>query len=269
MSIRKHRLIGPAPDPARPVVLAAGGRKVSPSIADVPPKPAELSWRDYLVLLLTVGAEIEHALMVEYLYAAYSLGGPDVDAALVPVVRRWQNHVLTVAREEMGHLITVQNALLLLGAPVSFEREDMPWSGPFNAFPFELEPLTLRALAKYVFSEMPPRDQVGEQDRAVVDKVIALVGKDAGMRVGQIYEYIVALVEDEQRIPDSAFHPESYDAQADWDEWGRSYRPESHKPYAKQPDVPPEHSRRTSVLVPRVATRTELAAALRSIAAQG
>lgn len=41
-------------------------------------KPAEMTWRDYLVLLVRIGAEIEHALMVEYLYAAYSLGGQQV-----------------------------------------------------------------------------------------------------------------------------------------------------------------------------------------------
>ena len=29
-------------------------------------------------MLLQIGAEIEHALMVEYLYAAYSLGGSQV-----------------------------------------------------------------------------------------------------------------------------------------------------------------------------------------------
>ena len=38
--------------------------------------PREISWRDYAVYLLHVAAEIEHSLMVQYLYAAYSLGGP-------------------------------------------------------------------------------------------------------------------------------------------------------------------------------------------------
>src|SRR5215203_878885 len=46
-------------------------------------KPDELTWWDWTVFLLHTAAEIEHALMVQYLYAAYSLGetpfrGPNV-----------------------------------------------------------------------------------------------------------------------------------------------------------------------------------------------
>lgn len=234
----------------------------------LPPKPAEMSWRDYLVMLLHIAGEIEHGLMVEYLYAAYSLGGPGVGRH-AEKVRAWQEELLTVAREEMGHLLSVQNALLFLGAPISFERDDFPWSGPFNSFPFELEPLSLRSLAKYTYCEMPAPEAVTGSDREVVLRVEALVGPSAGPRVGEIYEHLIALVENRRHIPDSAFHPESYDAQADWDEWGRSYRPASHAPYAKNPDIPPEGARKTTVIVAQVATRTELADALRTIAAQG
>jgi hypothetical protein len=34
--------------------------------------PAEFSWHDYAIFLLSTAAEIEHSLMVQYLYAAYS-----------------------------------------------------------------------------------------------------------------------------------------------------------------------------------------------------
>ena len=34
-----------------------------------PEKPPELSWHDYLVVLLQIGASIEHALMLQYLSA--------------------------------------------------------------------------------------------------------------------------------------------------------------------------------------------------------
>lgn len=219
-------------------------------------------------MLLHLAGETEHALMAQYLYAAYSLGGADVGLH-TSLVRSWQSELLTVAREEMGHLLAVQNALLLLGAPISFERDDYPWSGPFNTFPFELEPLSLTSLAKYVYTEMPAPGALKGPDVKLAEKVRALVGEDAGVRVGQVYDAIIELVMDRKRIPDSAFRPESYDAQADWNEWGRSYRPESHKPYTKDPHVPPPGSRKTTVLVPRVATRTELAEALRTIAAQG
>jgi hypothetical protein len=68
-----------------------------------------MSWRDYLVYLLHIGAEIEHALMTQYLYAAYSLGGEQVPVKHRPLVERWRNSLLTIAREEMGHLLSVQN----------------------------------------------------------------------------------------------------------------------------------------------------------------
>ena len=40
-----------------------------------PQLPPEFTWRDYTIFLLTIAAQIEHSLMVQYLYAAYSLGG--------------------------------------------------------------------------------------------------------------------------------------------------------------------------------------------------
>jgi hypothetical protein len=51
----------------------------------------------------------------------------------------WRTSILTVATEETGHLLTVQNLLCPLGGPPSFEREDYPWSGPSYPFPFCLE----------------------------------------------------------------------------------------------------------------------------------
>src|SRR5438270_4413402 len=59
-------------------------------------KRADMSWHDYLLALLRVGASLEHALMVQYLYAAYSLGGPQVPEKYRPMVVGWQETLLTV-----------------------------------------------------------------------------------------------------------------------------------------------------------------------------
>ena len=72
-------------------------------------KPPELTWRDHAIMLLHIAASIEHALMVQYLFAAYSLGGDQVPEAHRPMVEGWRNSILAVAKEEMGHLLTVQN----------------------------------------------------------------------------------------------------------------------------------------------------------------
>src|SRR5262245_3758362 len=82
----------------------------SPSAFDVPAHDPPLAPRDEAVFLLHTGAEIEHALLVQYLYAAYSLKSPqEVPPEHAPKVQAWRKTLLGIAREEMGHLITVQN----------------------------------------------------------------------------------------------------------------------------------------------------------------
>ncbi len=77
----------------------------------LPDKRPDMSWRDHLVMLLTFGATAEHCLMVQYLYAAYSL---KVESSDPPerrqLVENWRHNILAVAREEMGHLLTVQKS---------------------------------------------------------------------------------------------------------------------------------------------------------------
>ena len=47
----------------------------------------------------------------------------------------------------MGHLITVQNLLTVLGAARQFDRDDYPNVSPLYPFGFRLEPLSLESLA--------------------------------------------------------------------------------------------------------------------------
>ena len=251
------------------MTMRSTSRKAPVYKAKLPPlpsKPDDMSWRDYLIMLLHVAAEIEHGLMVEYLYAAYSLGGPG--AARHPdQVRRWRDAILTVAREEMGHLLTVQNVLLLVGGPVSFERQDFPWSSPFYPFEFRLEPLSLESLAKFVYAEMP-KGLTRRVDLNVRRAVLKHVDRRRPT-VGEIYDRIIKLVGDQRAIPDSMFQADSFKHQATWDEWGRGYRPGTHQPHAKDVDTPPPHERKTRVIVAQMATRSEAVLALQDVAGQG
>ena len=105
------------------------------------------STKDEAVRLLRIAAEIEHALMVQYLYAAFTLG-PNADP-------KFKRNLVTIAKQEMGHLVTVQNLLLLLGASPHLDRDDLlPRSGK-EPSPFELEPAALESLAKYTIIESP------------------------------------------------------------------------------------------------------------------
>jgi hypothetical protein len=254
--------------------LSSGERGVLVKPARVLAKHPELSWRDYLVMLLYVGAEIEHGLMIEYLYAAYSLGGDQVPAEYQSRVRQWRESIITVAREEMGHLLTVQNLLCLLGGPPSFDREDFPWDSPFYPFPFRLEPLTLESLAYYVFAEMEPHqpDAIPGQgregkhfdahDRARIVKTVKEAVKHPH-HVGEIYNAILEIIERPELVPDACFDPGTYSLQASWDEWGQGYRWSAHD------DGQPILTRRPNVIVAQMASRTEAIAGLTAIAGQG
>src|SRR6266436_8687608 len=151
--------------------------------AGQPPKRPEMTWKDHLVMLLHIGAEIEHSLMVQYLYAAYSLGGEQVPRGHRLMVRGWQTSILAVAKEEMGHFLTAQNILTLIGAPINLNREDLPWDVPFYPFPFRLEPLSMKSVACYVFAEMPSEKELATADdensgQKLPRRYLAFVKKD-------------------------------------------------------------------------------------------
>jgi hypothetical protein len=232
----------------------------------LPPKPEGMSWRDFLIMLLHTVAELEHALMVQYLYAAYSLGGTSAEEH-PGLVRGWQDAILTIAREEMGHLITVQNLLLLVGGPVSFERRQYSWTSPYYPFEFKLERLSLKSLACYVYAEMPPELE-DARDVEVRKKVLKLLGSDTRPEVGLVYKSILGLIGDRRAIPDSMFDSDSYRYQATWDELGRGYRPANEAPNT-EPGQSSPNERKSRVIVAQMATRTEAIAALQDVAGQG
>ena len=80
----------------------------------IPQPPLSLDVHQEAIYFLRCGAEIEHALLVQYLYGAYSVA-INGDAALGDL----QESVLEIAREEMGHLLTVQNLIFVFKETVS------------------------------------------------------------------------------------------------------------------------------------------------------
>jgi hypothetical protein len=133
--------------------------------------------------LLNAAAEIEHALLVQYLYAYFSLADPNEPAA---------QSLLQIAQQEMGHFITVQNLLLLLGAPIHCDRDALLPGSEFEPLAFTLEPLSLTSAGKYVLIEAPAEEHLPDDLRKVVQQIMADLG-DAAMhlrRVGEIYSMI-------------------------------------------------------------------------------
>lgn len=93
-----------------------------------PPPIPPIRTREELIDALGRAAEIEHAIMCQYLYAAFSLDFHS--RALAPAdsetVRGFVMSLLLIARQEMEHLGLVSNLLVAVGAPPNFDRPNLP-----------------------------------------------------------------------------------------------------------------------------------------------
>lgn len=128
-------------------------RQLADSLAEagIPAIVGAASARDDAIGLLMLAAEVEHALMVQYLYACQSVRG-----ATARTIRN-------VAVQEMGHLLTVQNLLLAvtgetpdgLPARLHLARDGLRRYSGRNPLPFVLEQVSHAALAKFVVVERP------------------------------------------------------------------------------------------------------------------
>jgi hypothetical protein len=229
-------------------------------VSGVPTYYCEIPPRDEAIFLLHIGAEIEHSLMVQYLYAAYSLDGDSATGVEREKVRLWQRQILEIAREEMGHLVTVQNLLRLIGGPLSFGRQDSPFQSEFYPFAFELEPLSITSLAKYIVAEMPEESTIPEIEEI---KNLATKGNagTAVNRVGKLYQAIIDLFQ--KKLDDADFQPGSVAYQADFDTWGRDYA------RAPRGTVMSPKKETAELIVRPVFSRTTALTALKAVAEQG
>src|SRR6476660_6529661 len=78
------------------------------------PHTGGLEHREALIYTLGKAAELEHLVMLQYLFAAFSLK-QSVDEGLAPAslaaVQRWRTTLLGISHQEMLHLALVQNLL--------------------------------------------------------------------------------------------------------------------------------------------------------------
>ncbi|WNG53779.1 hypothetical protein F0U59_02470 [Archangium gephyra] len=250
---------GQAPEVRTLAAKAMKGTKLL--VRTEPELPPGYSWHDYAVLLLHIAAEVEHALMVQYLYAAYSLGGPQVPPKHRDRVRHWQEVVLGIAKEEMGHLITVQNVLRLIGGPLNLDREDYPWGSEFYPFEFTLEPLTKDSLARYIFAEAPAGWD--DEEAREIKKRAGASGQTLH-RVGVLYDRMQKILANPEYVKDADFQAATTTFQASWDEWGRGYMRG-----ARGQSTTTRRQKTPDVIVRPVSTRDEAVEALAAVGKQG
>jgi hypothetical protein len=114
--------------------------------------------REELTVALHEAAELEHGLMIQYLFPAFSMKKRLDEGLSAPqqrLARSWQATILGVAVEEMGHLGTVCNLLASIGEGPHFDRPNFPQHSGFYPFDFDLVPFSDEALYRMLVFELP------------------------------------------------------------------------------------------------------------------
>ncbi len=161
--------------------------------------------REELINALMAAAELEHGLLCQYLYAAFSLKkhaseldnrlGDHIRAKQIERIRSWEATILEVAHQEMGHLGTVCNLLAAIGAAPQFQRPNFPQMSHYFPTPkspsvgntevslgeppyryelFSLDPFSEETLRRFIRFELPQRElvaQFGRPKPILYDKV--------------------------------------------------------------------------------------------------
>jgi Ferritin-like len=135
-------------------VIASRGGKAAPEA------PFVIEHREALIYMLCEAAELEHGIMCQYLFAAFSLKQHEDEglaADALEAVPRWRRVIAHVATEEMLHLALVQNLLSAIGAAPHLARPNLP--APARHYPagvnLTLVPFGEPALRHFMFLERP------------------------------------------------------------------------------------------------------------------
>jgi nitrite reductase/ring-hydroxylating ferredoxin subunit len=122
--------------------------------------PIVVETREELIYLMSEASEIEHMLMLEYLFAALSLktdASEGLTEEQLEAVRRWEGLILEVAAQEMLHLALWGNLLTAIGGAPHFDRPNFPQPVTYYppGFQLALLPFSEQALGNFVFNERP------------------------------------------------------------------------------------------------------------------
>lgn len=136
--------------------------------------------RESIISRLQSLAGVEHALLVEYLYAYHSLATPPdrpTDDSVPSRIWTAGTHVLQVAIDEMRHLRSVNEMLIELGQQPVLARatiigEDYDGTGRAFQRKFELQPLTQAQLDWFIAVEQASQST---EDQSTVDGMYTLL----------------------------------------------------------------------------------------------
>jgi Ferritin-like len=156
---------------------------------------AGLAHREALIYTLGKAAELEHLVMLQYLFAAFSLKqdvSEGITAEQVAAVGRWRKTLLGIAEQEMLHLALVQNLLTAVGAAPRLARPNFPM--PAYSYPagvrIELLPFGEPALRHFAFLERPEGMDMEDADGfAAMAEAVALPHDEGDQIVPHLQEF--------------------------------------------------------------------------------
>lgn len=160
-------------------------------MTQAPASPAAADYdedRALLRALLWDACELEHQLMLQYLFAAFTLKKfPDATCKphQLEAVRRWGSTIMVVARQEMEHLAMANGILAAIGEDPFFPRDNIPSQTRYfqashrahaglraatgtepkpKDIPFVWERFNLDTMSRFVCAESPAWDAVQGTD---------------------------------------------------------------------------------------------------------
>src|SRR6266849_4108995 len=158
-------------------VIATRSGKAAPETEFV------IEHREALIYALCQAAELEHGIMCQYLFAAFSLKQSTAEGlteAELAAATRWRKQVAHVAAQEMLHLALVHNLLSAIGAAPHLARPNLPV--PANHYPagvqLALLPFGEQALRHFIFLERPEgMDLADAEGQAAVGQAAPLISE--------------------------------------------------------------------------------------------
>ncbi len=123
-------------------------------------QPIVVEHREHLWYLLAEASQLEHGIMCQYLYAAFSLKR-GVEESLTPeqlvAINRWRSTLHEIAVQEMLHLALVANLMASIGAAPTFSRSNFPRRSDYfpPSIQLDLLPFGEAALTHFLFLERP------------------------------------------------------------------------------------------------------------------
>src|ERR1700727_2324719 len=125
-----------------------------------PEAPFVIEHREALIYMLCEAAELEHGIMCQYLFAAFSLKESEDEGlteAELAALTRWRRQILSVAAGEMLHLALVHNLLSAICIAPHLSPPNLP--APAGHYPaggqLALLPFGAPALRHFLFLERP------------------------------------------------------------------------------------------------------------------